>query len=69
MSQATARGHLTRGAERSRQRRRSQLTAYLYLVPALMIIGGITYVGVFYSIWVSTLDWNGLDPNPGRRSR
>lgn len=40
------------------------LTAYLYLLPALMVIVGITYFGIVYNIWASTLDWNGIDPNP-----
>ena len=64
MSQATARGSANRDAQRARQRRRGQLTSYLYLVPALMIVVGVTYFGVFYNAWVSTLDWNGVDPNP-----
>ncbi|MFT4110884.1 carbohydrate ABC transporter permease [Propionicimonas sp.] len=53
-----------RGAHASRSRRRSQLTAYLYLLPALMIIIGVIYFGVLYNAWVSTLDWNGIDPDP-----
>lgn len=41
-----------------------QLTAYLYLLPALMVIVGITYFGIGYNVWASTVDWNGVDPNP-----
>lgn len=47
-----------------RRRRPGQLSGYLYLLPALLIILGITYFGVAYNVWVSTLEWNGLDPNP-----
>jgi len=49
--------------ERHRRRRR-HLTAWLYLLPALIAVIGITYFGVAYNAWVSTLDWNGIDPNP-----
>ncbi|MCA0252850.1 MAG: sugar ABC transporter permease [Actinobacteria bacterium] len=51
-------------AARPRRRRRGHYTAYLYLLPALLLIVGITYFGVGYNFWASTLDWNGIDPNP-----
>jgi raffinose/stachyose/melibiose transport system permease protein len=47
-------------------RRRRLLTAYLYLIPALMVVVGITYFGVFYNLYVSTLEWNGIAPDPER---
>lgn len=45
-------------------RRRSRLTAYLYLLPALIVIVGVTYFGIGYNAWVSSLNWNGVDPQP-----
>lgn len=50
-------------ATRRRTPRRLQL-GYLYVAPALVIIVGIVYFGAFYNAWISTLDWNGLDPDP-----
>lgn len=47
-----------------RNRKRRQLVGYVYLLPTLLLIVGIVYFGVFYNIWVSTLEWNGIDPNP-----
>lgn len=35
---------------------------WLYILPALILIVGIIYVGIGYTGWVSTLDWNGIDP-------
>lgn len=29
-----------------------------------MVVAGITYFSVFYNIYISTLDWNGIDPDP-----
>lgn len=51
--------------ERVRAKRRPRhLTAYLYLLPALIVIVGVTYFGIGYNVWVSTLDWDGLSPSP-----
>lgn len=36
---------------------------WLYLLPALILIVGVIYVGIGYTGWVSTLDWNGIDAN------
>jgi len=52
------------GLRPTRKYRRLGLSALLYLLPALMIIIGIIYVGIFYNAWVSTLDWNGVDSDP-----
>jgi raffinose/stachyose/melibiose transport system permease protein len=49
-------------AKRSAKIRR--LTAYLYVLPALMLIVGIIYFGIGYNVWLSTLDWNGVAPDP-----
>ncbi|MBZ2198964.1 carbohydrate ABC transporter permease [Occultella gossypii] len=38
--------------------------AYLYLLPALILVVGVIYAGVGYNGWVSTLDWNGISPTP-----
>ena len=35
---------------------------WLYILPTLILVVGIIYVGVGYTGWVSTLDWNGIDP-------
>ncbi|MFT3889130.1 MAG: sugar ABC transporter permease [Arachnia sp.] len=51
-------------AKKERVLGRRHLTAYLYLLPALMVVAGITYFSVFYNVYVSTLKWNGIDPNP-----
>lgn len=45
-------------------RRRQLFRALAYLLPALIIIVGIVYFSAFYNMWVSTVDWNGIDPNP-----
>ncbi|AMB60211.1 carbohydrate ABC transporter permease [Microterricola viridarii] len=45
-------------------RTRAQLTPWLYILPALILVVGIIYVGIGYTGWVSTLDWNGIDENP-----
>ncbi|SEE20485.1 carbohydrate ABC transporter permease [Ruania alba] len=50
-----------RSATRSR---RTRLAGYLYVLPALLFIVGIVYFGAFYNAWISTLDWNGIDPDP-----
>lgn len=38
-------------------------TNYLYLVPAFLFILGFVYFAIIYTIYVSTLDWNGLSPD------
>jgi len=47
-----------------RPKRRGGRTAYLYVLPALILVVGVVYLGIGYNGWVSTLDWNGIDPNP-----
>lgn len=39
----------------------SRITPWLYVLPALILIVGIIYVGIGYTGWVSLLDWNGID--------
>lgn len=49
------------------QRKRRPLrhrAAYLYILPALIVVVGIVYLGIGYNGWVSTLDWNGISPDP-----
>ncbi|MEA5053454.1 MAG: sugar ABC transporter permease [Propionicimonas sp.] len=55
---------MTTSLPTARRRSTRQPTAYLYLLPALVVIVGITYFGIGYNGWVSTLDWNGVDPSP-----
>lgn len=38
-------------------------TPWLYVLPALILVVGVIYVGIGYTGWVSTLDWNGIDPS------
>lgn len=45
-------------------RKPARLTPWLYILPALILVVGIIYVGIGYTGWVSTLDWNGIDENP-----
>lgn len=49
-----------------RMRRRSSLhgtrTAYLYILPALIIVVGIIYLGIGYNGFISTQKWNGISP-------
>ena len=42
----------------------SAMAPFLFILPALILVVGITYAGLGYTGWVSTLDWNGLDPEP-----
>ena len=39
---------------------RRERTALLYVLPALILVVGITYLSVGYNAYVSTLDWNGI---------
>ncbi|AQW56383.1 carbohydrate ABC transporter permease [Streptomyces violaceusniger] len=40
----------------------SKYVPWLYILPVLILVVGIVYVGIGYTGWVSTLDWNGIDP-------
>lgn len=44
--------------------RPTRYTAYLYVLPALIVVIGVVYLGIGYNGWVSTVDWNGIDDNP-----
>lgn len=46
---------------RSRSAMRSW-TNYLYIVPIFLFILGIMYFAIFYNLYVSTLNWDGLSP-------
>src|SRR5690606_36485901 len=49
------------GAPKQKRRSaRNQRSAYLYILPALLVIVGVIYLGIGYNGAVSTLDWNGL---------
>ena len=45
------------------RRRRHNLSAYLYLLPALILVVGVVHVGIVANIAYSTLDWNGISAN------
>lgn len=38
-------------------------TNYLYIVPIFLFILGFIYFAIFYNLYVSTLDWDGLSPD------
>jgi raffinose/stachyose/melibiose transport system permease protein len=38
------------------------LTTYLYVLPALLLVVGILYMGIGYTGWASLLNWNGISP-------
>lgn len=44
-------------------RRRVGWGAYLYLLPALILVVGVVHVGIVANIGYSTLDWNGISPD------
>ena len=44
-------------------RLRRRIGEYFYLLPAFAIVVGIVYYSIGYTIWLSTLDWDGLSPN------
>ncbi|MFF5261767.1 carbohydrate ABC transporter permease [Actinomadura viridis] len=39
------------------------LTDYIYLLPALVLVIGLVYFSIGYTVWLSTQDWNGFSPN------
>ena len=55
-----ARASLRRVA-RPRSGRRT--APYLFVLPALLIVVGVVYVGIGYTGYLSTLDWDGLSPD------
>jgi raffinose/stachyose/melibiose transport system permease protein len=44
--------------------RRNNLTGYLYVAPAVLLVVGIVYFAVGYTLRMSVLDWDGLSPDP-----
>ncbi len=46
----------------TRRTRRVSPTAYLYLLPALILVVGVVHVGIVANLAYSTLDWNGISP-------
>jgi raffinose/stachyose/melibiose transport system permease protein len=47
---------------RARRRPRS-LSGYLYLLPAAVMVIGIVYFAVAYTLRISALDWDGISPD------
>ena len=43
---------------------RRHFTPWLYILPTLILIIGIIYVGIGYTGWISLLNWNGIDASP-----
>lgn len=56
---ATVSGKLRRNHGRTVGQR--SLVPWLYILPALILVVGVVYVGVGYTGWVATLDWSGID--------
>ena len=50
-----------RASTQSRTIGQKPWTPWLYILPALILVVGVVYVGIGYTGWVSTLDWNGID--------
>jgi raffinose/stachyose/melibiose transport system permease protein len=45
------------------RRRRHALGAYLYLLPAIILVVGVVHVGIVANVAYSTLEWNGVSPS------
>jgi raffinose/stachyose/melibiose transport system permease protein len=43
--------------------RRRPSSGYLYLLPAVVMVVGIVYFAIAYTLRVSTLDWDGISPD------
>lgn len=54
------------GKDAGRRRRylKETFTAYLYLLPATVVLVTFHFAPVFYAFYVSLLDWNYISPNP-----
>lgn len=61
---ATNQPPVNRRRRGSRTVGQGHLTPWLYILPALIVVVGIIYVGIGYTGWVSIYDWNGIDTNP-----
>lgn len=53
-------------ARSPRRRGRSSLRAngLAWILPAMVVSGGLVYFCIGYNGWASTLEWNGISPNP-----
>lgn len=41
-----------------------QPSGFVWIAPALVLSAGLVYFCIAYTLYVSTLDWNGVSPNP-----
>ncbi len=41
-----------------------QPSGFIWIAPALVLSAGLVYFCIAYTLYVSTLDWNGVSPNP-----
>ncbi len=48
----------------ARRRRLLQPSGFIWIAPALVLSAGLVYMCIAYTLYVSTLDWNGVSPNP-----
>jgi raffinose/stachyose/melibiose transport system permease protein len=56
----------TAGQTARRRPRRSSLrvNGLAWILPAMVVSGGLVYFCIGYNGWASTLEWNGISPNP-----
>lgn len=45
-------------------KRRLQPSGFIWIAPAFVLSAGLVYFCIAYTLYVSTLDWNGVSPNP-----
>ncbi|MHA6669836.1 carbohydrate ABC transporter permease [Homoserinimonas sp. A447] len=56
-------GEVTRATQPPRRRTRLQPSGFFWLIPAMIVSFVLIYFSVGYTIFISTLDWDGISPN------
>jgi raffinose/stachyose/melibiose transport system permease protein len=56
-------GSAKRAARGQRRRGPIVVSNYLYLLPAVALVGGIIYYSIGYTVWLSFFDWDGISPD------
>lgn len=59
-------GRPVRGTAKKRKPGRLDLPGLAWILPAMVLVVGLLYYSVGYTAYTSTLDWNGVSPNPTR---
>jgi len=49
---------------KNKKTKSTQINGLPWILPAFVFVVGLIYYSIFYTINLSTLDWNGLDPFP-----